>query len=215
MKIAIYGSCVSRDIFNYSDEFDVIDYQARSSIISQTSLSAEHMGIDVSRNKSSFQRKMIEGDINKNYLDNILKKDFNVMLIDFIDERLPVVLAPSGSAITQSPELTSTGFNPENITGSKRIFWLDENYINYWNSAIKIFSEKLKGLGLTEKIILNQVYYAKYSKNGKIFPESWIIRSNLVLDMMYKTFIDLLPEVSRIQYPSNSFVAGRCCINAH
>ena len=85
MKIAIFGSCVSRDTAEFMPEAEVVAYVARHSV---TSLESPHgtAGIDLSDLTSAFQKRMVTSDLNGTGLDRIAKnaKDLDVVLLDLI-----------------------------------------------------------------------------------------------------------------------------------
>jgi hypothetical protein len=90
MKYAIYGSCVTRDIFSILEVDDqVSEYRARSSIHSYVapSISAD-MIPDLSAMSSGFQKRMVVDDFTKPKITN---NRANPILVDFIDERFRVL----------------------------------------------------------------------------------------------------------------------------
>ena len=62
MKVAIFGSCVSRDSVEFMPEAEVVAYVARHSV---TSLEAPHgtAGVDLSELTSAFQERMVTNDL--------------------------------------------------------------------------------------------------------------------------------------------------------
>jgi hypothetical protein len=102
MKYAIYGSCVTRDIFSILEVDDqVSEYRARSSIHSYVapSISAD-MIPDLSAMSSGFQKRMVVDDFTKPKITN---NRANPILVDFIDERFRV-LKFEKSYVTESNE---------------------------------------------------------------------------------------------------------------
>ena len=120
-KILIFGSCVSRDILNYPQakaQFMLVDYYARSSIASLGAMSIE-MPSEVQNIGSKFQRRMIERDIRKDFLKDLARLQFDVLLIDLIDERFNLYVEPDGRVCTLSSELVSSGFPKDSDRGSR------------------------------------------------------------------------------------------------
>lgn len=114
-NVLIFGSCVSRDIFNleYSLEFKVSDYYARSSLASLSSEAYENDSA-LNRISSPFQRRMVANDFSKEILTAGSKLEgCDVILIDLIDERFDLVVFPSGKIITNSAEFSQSGLLDE------------------------------------------------------------------------------------------------------
>ena len=81
MKIAIFGSCVSRDTAEFMPEAEVVAYVARHSV---TSLESPHgtNGIDLSDLTSAFQKRMVTSDLKGTGIERIVKNadDLDVVL---------------------------------------------------------------------------------------------------------------------------------------
>lgn len=88
MEILIYGSCVSRDALEFDSEkrLKLIDYFARSSLASSMSNNVIN-DIPTHNIHSSFQKRMVENDLNKSILAIIKQSKYDILLVDFIDER--------------------------------------------------------------------------------------------------------------------------------
>ncbi|HEC1792584.1 TPA: hypothetical protein R1734_000897 [Campylobacter lari] len=73
-KICIFGSCASRDIFEYDEQknFELIGYYARSSFASLSSNAMIEQDV-LDNIQSSFQRRMVLQDMNKSFIGNIKK----------------------------------------------------------------------------------------------------------------------------------------------
>ena len=72
MKIAIFGSCVSRDTCEFLPEAEVVAYVARHSV---TSLESPHgtRGVDLNDLTSAFQKRMVMSDLRGNGVERIVK----------------------------------------------------------------------------------------------------------------------------------------------
>ena len=103
MKIAIFGSCVSRDTAEFIPDSDVVAYVARQSV---ASLDAPHgtQGIDLSELSSAFQKRMVTSDLKGNGVARIVKHadDLDLVLVDLVDERRGYWLFPDGTSMTNS-----------------------------------------------------------------------------------------------------------------
>lgn len=101
MKAFIIGSCVSRDAWELGGacDFDISDYVARTSLASSFARPYE-LPTEFSC-KSDWQRRMLEIDCGKNLEGMIRSSDFDIILVDFIDERFEL-LEKDGSVATSS-----------------------------------------------------------------------------------------------------------------
>ena len=120
-RLLIFGSCVSRDILNYpqaNTQLVLVDYYARSSIVSLGARPIE-MPSAVQNIGSKFQRRMIERDIRKNFLNDLARLQFDVLLIDLIDEQFNLYVEPGGRVCTLTNELVSSGFPKDSDRGSR------------------------------------------------------------------------------------------------
>jgi len=102
MKYAIYGSCVTRDIYSILGIDDqVSEYRARSSIHSYVAPSIPaDMIPDLSVMSSEFQKRMVVNDFTKPKITN---NPESPIVVDFIDERFRV-LEFEKSFVTESNE---------------------------------------------------------------------------------------------------------------
>lgn len=90
-KIGIFGSCVSREIFNCDEEklFEIGQYFNFNSIFSQMSFSEmKRVGESEVGHDSQWYSKVIAADINKDALEQIEKDNPEYIVIDLMSERL-------------------------------------------------------------------------------------------------------------------------------
>ena len=95
VKIGIFGSCVSREIFNYDYDgyFDVQTYINFNSIIAQMSapLFKKTISKEEVAHMSDWYSRVISTDINKNALETIFEKEPDYFVLDIMNERLALV----------------------------------------------------------------------------------------------------------------------------
>lgn len=107
MRVAILGSCISRDIFRIVELNSLVkEYRARTSIHSLV----ETVAADLSQIKlpsSNFQAKMITSDFEKRSLDF---NNCDFLIIDLIDERFDII-SNFNSTVTFSNELRNNNEN--------------------------------------------------------------------------------------------------------
>lgn len=200
LKIFILGSCVSRDAFELSNSPELVDYRARtalgSSFAPRTAISDS---VDLNLNPSPFQRRMVESDIEKLLSATLSSAQFDFLLLDLIDERLPMI-RHGDSYITSSPELHACGLkpSPEDLVevGS-------EEYLCAFRAGIA----NLISVVPAERIIVNEVYWATRTSDGvEIGSQPWTAKNNAILKTLYNE-LRLQKGISFISYPESSFAA--------
>lgn len=171
-KIFLYGSCISRDSFEYFDgSHELLSYVARQSIISAMSKPTRllsKVGLD-----SAFQNRMLDGDIDSNLM-TLIERHANTMdllMIDLTDERLGVHKLPDGSFVTRSVELVKSS-RLEQISPVSGVIQIgSERHTMFWINAAKKFYSKLDQLGLRDKTLVVNAPWAIESVDGTSVPE--------------------------------------------
>jgi hypothetical protein len=202
-RLLIYGSCVSRDILNYQrdkTQLVLIDYYARSSIASLGAQSIEMPAV-VQNITSKFQRRMVERDIRKDFLKNLVNLHFDLLLIDLIDERFNLYVTPQGKACTLSVELLTSGFSCDSDGGS-RCYFGSEQFWHLWQAGWLVLLNKLRSLGVLDRLLVNQVFWGSQTEKGGNFEPHYSSRqidsANQFLDRMYQRI--------KADIPSNQFL---------
>ncbi|WP_152349324.1 DUF6270 domain-containing protein [Brevibacterium sp. CFH 10365] len=173
MKIAIFGSCVSRDTAEFMPEAEVVAYVARHSV---TSLESPHGAdrIDFSALSSAFQQRMVTSDLEGIGFERIVKnsKDLDAVLIDLVDERRGFWKFPDSSTMTNSIEVESCGAaRAARREGARLIeFGMDEHF-SLWKAGFATLIKGLKAAGLWEKTILLDIEWAG-AVDGAQHPQS-------------------------------------------
>lgn len=165
-RILIYGSCVSRDAFSYTErnKFEIIDYYARSSLGSSLS-NVKCIDLYSDRIASSFQARMVKYDLTKTLEKTIIANNFDILLIDFIDERFDLALFEDGAIATLSNELISSGFL-DNQKPYRRIKSQSDEFFTLWEMGWKKCVTLLEEQNCIEKLIINEVYWSDLTVNG-------------------------------------------------
>ncbi|SDT18585.1 hypothetical protein SAMN04489752_3614 [Brevibacterium siliguriense] len=162
MRIAIFGSCVSRDTAEFMPEAEVVAYVARHSV---TSLESPHgtAGIDLSDLTSAFQKRMVTSDLKGSGIERIVKNadNLDVVLIDLVDERRGFWKFPDGTTMTNSIEVESCGAaRAARRNGARLIEFGTDEHFAWWNTGFAMLIQELKGAGLWEKTILLDIEWA-------------------------------------------------------
>lgn len=207
-NLTIYGSCVSRDIFNLEDSrsFKLTDYFARSSMASLSSAPYENEDA-LSRIPSAFRRRMVACDFSKKILTQPeVFQNADIILIDLIDERFDLVALPSGQIITNSSELAESGLlTDSSVHGFKLIKPGSSERRALWVEGMHKFLSVLEFHNKLDRLIVNKVYWASRFENSSdtIFPVSLaaVEKANQELDWMYKELEKKLSKHQFLHFP--------------
>lgn len=209
--ISIFGSCVSRDIFNYDTAkfFDLKSYIARQSIVSALAqpipCSLEQIGLE-----SSFQRRMVYHDLVKDCFDLLAHDGSQFLIVDLIDERFSLAQV-SDSLITWSNEMAASGFlkePPALIAKEKQMAYVDstgtEHKIDLLG-CVDLFCDRILSLYPQEHVIIHKAmmmnYYITSSGKCRSFPLNYLMHSrkiNSVLSAMYQRMSERMPKAAVI-----------------
>lgn len=162
MKIAIFGSCVSRDTSEYMPEATVVTYVARHSV---TTLETPHgtAGIDLSDLDSAFQKRMVTSDLKGNGIARIVKNadELDLILIDLVDERRGYWLFPDGTTMTNSLEVESCGAaRVARRAGARLVEFGTDEHFERWRSGFEHLIEAVKTADLWSRTILLDIEWA-------------------------------------------------------
>lgn len=208
-KVFILGSCVTRDALELADEscFKLSGYIARTSLASafRNELVSNY---DLSTIASSFQRRMVDNDLLKKTMAELINADFDFLVIDLIDERFDVVDNGDGQYFTLSSEFKDNIILQEGVRILKPN---DDELFDLWCQGWNKLIEMARLNNFYHKIIINRVYWSnKDLSNELVFPEygNWIDKNNQWLNRLY-SYIEKLEDIKIISYPENSFFIDR------
>ena len=201
LPMFVYGSCVTRDAFEFEGAPELAGYVARSSVasaMSNLSTGLEHE--DLSANPSAFQRRMVQLDLTRGLSDMLANTAFSFLVVDFIDERFALAQAGNGALFSISPELVSAGIDVADLgrveSGSSEHL---EAFRMGWRKLVDLVGES--------RIIVNKVYWAAVDERG--IPTGDPIRlrqANSTLDELYAIVELESPGVRWVTYGEGAFV---------
>ncbi|MDA1476333.1 DUF6270 domain-containing protein [Bacillus changyiensis] len=222
-KIAVLGTCYSRNAFNTREYFNptykklyaCTFTQFHSNIISIVSDQVDFNIEDFSeKNLNPSDIGHIRGDFEKTFFENLKKEKPDYLILDFyVDACREVIQMEENSFITLNYLLHSTRFF-KNLIGKNVISPTDfDNYFERWKESLRKFIEQLLKIIPEEKIILNRGRLTtKYKDaNHKLFefPEKDLIkRNNYVWDRLENYFLHLLPNVKMIDMRKTKYVGS-------
>jgi hypothetical protein len=206
-RVLIFGSCVSRDAFeNKIQGLELVGYYARSSFASFTG--APFVDNDLTlRIESSFQQRMVQADLEKTFLKILEQINFDVLLIDLIDERFNLIDQGDNRIATISNEYLTAAKLPLN---GRVIYSGSSEHIQKWREGFGIFFSIIKKLGWEGRVRINEVFWAKGTESGEklsSYLDEQIDSANSFLEDRYNDLREILPSNAFISYSADNFVA--------
>ena len=204
IRVFILGSCVSRVPFELADEkdFQIVGYIARTSFASFASKPYVDQKI-IKNIPSPWQQKMVLNDMSKTTFKKILNSNFDVLLIDLIDERLNLSIF-NEYIHTLSSEYKKALYRPNQYHIIERF---SEEKFELWKKGFQKFIDFIKTNSLEDKVLLNKLYWTRRVGGEKGINENYtqeiIDKANADLDRMYDHFIKNLPNTKVINYPES------------
>ncbi|WP_252247355.1 DUF6270 domain-containing protein [Clostridium sp. ZBS4] len=219
-NISIFGSCVSRDIFEFDklNRFNINTYIARQSIVSAVSKPIE-CNIENIKLKSKFQREAVYNDFKKNIFEKFKNDKSEYLLIDLIDERFKILrykYKGIKSIVTYSASLQESDYI-EKIVYIPKKRWGFANkkyYIGFKKLEIYLdkFCKRILAIYEPEKIIIHRCKMCNYYTNSKgaisRFPLNYIKNNrsvNELLNYMYDYLEKRIPEAKVIDISDNYY----------
>lgn len=198
--IDIHGSCVSRDLFNFSSkgfEFSKT-YCARTSIFACLSNSNTKINKDYIELESKFRRRSLEYDLDKNVFTTLQQGKGNYLIIDLVDTVRFVLMKYEDSLFTGSTEFVDSKLS--NYYNFERI-----NPLNFseteWKYYFSLYSKEIKKLYDEKNIIIHCVYfkndYRTIDGQIKLFDNTRLKTNkiyNEVLEKWYTYLRKILPN---------------------
>ncbi|MGR4068062.1 DUF6270 domain-containing protein [Billgrantia sp. C5P2] len=208
VSILILGSCVTRDGFSYAsnDDLKLAGYMARTSLASQSRRSWFDESILVNID-SPFQKKMVEFDMKKNMTKKIQNTDFDLLIVDLIDDRFDLVEQSEDCYATRSVEFLK-GLNGKPV--GRIIPHGSEEYEVLWRQGFEKLLSCLVNCGKKEKIRVNEVYWATKTDHGKSiqgFAADRIKEENDLLSQRYGYMRRILGKDQFYSFEDKYFVA--------
>ncbi|WP_250622043.1 DUF6270 domain-containing protein [Bacillus subtilis] len=163
-KVAVYGSCVTRDNFNsqfnadYKNFFDCVLTQNQSSIISTMS-KPNYIVID-NENMSNHEKNTLKTDFENSFLTEIKSVQPDILILDFFaDVHFGYVEISDNQFVTNNRwTLPKTNYYKFTIQNKKQSFNIEDHFENYfalWKQKFNLFYNYVRLNCPKTKIILN------------------------------------------------------------
>ncbi|MGN6189535.1 MAG: DUF6270 domain-containing protein [Conexibacter sp.] len=171
--VAIFGSCVSRDLFEDARLRPALGhYGARSSVISAVAapvpIAPERVVIS-----SEWQRRCVLADFGKTFFSSLMQAPPDWLVIDLIDERFDVLCA-GGSFVTRSSAFQAAGLDEASDLGLQPIRRMSPDGRALFANAAPDFAARVLELVPRERIVLHRALWCThFMRDGAVyeFPE--------------------------------------------
>lgn len=193
-NVLLYGSCVSRDTYEFLDEgFNLVGYTARQSLISActppVTVPAEP-GL-----ASTFQRRMLIKDFSSSIRATLTErpKEIDLLVLDLVDERVGVVPVGSGRYLTRSQELLDSGLLKHIPEARAPVHFGSDEHFALWRPAAATLLGVLQQTGLLARTLLIEATFAARTDTGAPASRWWNKSArhwNKVYARYYKVFKD-------------------------
>ena len=164
MRLGIFGSCVTRDLFEDPVlRSSLARYTSRSSLISVV---AEPVALDAQRVRldSAFQRRCVLEDFDKRFFSELERERLDWLVVDLIDERFDVLRTPS-SYVTCSSAYQGAGLEQDD--GFERIRRLTGEAAALLEDAAAMFAERVTGVLAAERVIVHRARWLTRFRDGR------------------------------------------------
>lgn len=212
-RIAILGSCVSRDAFDLAAgaEAEVAAYVARCNIAAFGTAAQVDDAI-LARIASPFQRRMVRHDMAKTGLDELAACDFDILVIDLIDDRLDLQRLGGGHLRTLSDEYRAAAGD---LSGAAVIDGATPEHLALWKAGWLRLRDALRARGLMDRAVVNRVFWAGADRADSDRPAPDAVRrANARLAEMYAHIRETTPDIAWITYPRDIFLAIPATVGA-
>lgn len=208
IRAFIYGSCVSRDTFEFLRPFgyELIEYVARSSLVSAFSASVEGPVRDW-REATPFQRQQVERDASS-ALPSLIQaraRDTDRLLWDITDERLGFYERTDGAVITNSIDLMKTSHAALD-DGYALVPFGSDHHHDAFTAALFGWRDLLEEVGLLPKLVVVAPAWAEWTGAGNPTPSSFGLeakRANVLMVRYLASIKDVLGvDPKRIVQPA-------------
>ncbi len=211
MRIAVLGSCVTRDMIQFLPrDVELVLYVARTSFVS---LIADPFPVNEEEIlvEHAFNRRVVFWDMTKAFWDKLEKAKPDALLIDFIDERFDL-WKKGNQVITRSNYLAMSNIEKERLEGFELLRRDSPKTHELWERSCEAVITRIKQC--CSDIVLHRALWAESCYVGDevmTFDEmnrAIAIRANEWLSIYYDRFIALCPDAKEIRVPEELRVSN-------
>lgn len=167
--VAIFGSCVSRDLFEEPALRPALGpYLARSSVVSvvapPVAIDPERIAID-----SAWQRRCLLADFRKTFFSSLTEARPQWLVVDLIDERFNL-LRGAESFVTRSSAFQAAGLDDAEL-GLEPVQRMSELGCALFDAAAEDFAARVSEVVPPERVVLHRALWCtRYRDGGEVLP---------------------------------------------
>ncbi|MBC1619117.1 teichoic acid biosynthesis protein [Listeria welshimeri] len=219
-RIAVMGTCFSRNVFNSSPYFNP-DYKAffecsftqfHSSIISVMTEQFTEINLNKYNDMTTNERTTVEEDWKKEFFNNLRNSNSDYFLIDLYPDVIrPVIWINNKIAITLSYVVEQSQLLND-ISWERISDHIDnEAFFEEWKYYADQFIEKLTEIIPANRVILNLGGFTTsyYDEKGKVVNyknKMGIEKNNYFWDRLNNYFLSKLPEAKVIDFSKKNYI---------
>lgn len=196
VRTLIYGSCVSRDTFEYlGKDFALGTYVARQSLISAGNSSSETLK-RLHPIASPFQKRVVEGDLRGSLYSTLDARAGNtdLVIIDLIDERNGVVEMGDGQYATRLSEFWNSGGREISANRPQLELGSDEHFAE-WSTGVRRFVGELLRHELFDRTVVINAPWAELTDAEESFEMPAWMRPAAEANLLYQRYYDYLRDL--------------------
>lgn len=219
-KIAVLGTCFSRNAFNsipyfnpgYKKNFNCYFTQFHSSIISLVTSAYCGLNVDNYSDITDVNKIHVKNDFEKHFFQKLAADPPDYLIIDLYSDAIKSVLFIDDiTAVTFSPIIEQSIIRDD--IDVKRILDHENNavYFHEWKKYLGIFIENLEKIISLDKVILNKGQFttAYYDEMGNIVQYSnveKIDKMNNFWQELNNYFMDRVPQANEISLKGRGYI---------
>lgn len=207
-RIGVLGSSVTRDAFTLEEaqRFELVAYLARTALGSLMGRRTQMISPDFSTITSGFQRRVVQDDVVKQGRVRLRALDVDALVIDLIDERLPIARFDDGGTATVSTEFRKLGVPLALYT---KIPSHGPEAFDLWRSGWTTLLTLLDQIGARHKVVIHRAHWVVRAADGRrtVDDPETVFVANRWLDAAYEHMALSLEPHQVIEVPSRQVFA--------
>ncbi|QHA93638.1 DUF6270 domain-containing protein [Bacillus sp. N1-1] len=219
LKVAVLGSCFSRNAFNsnayfnpeYKTYYNCAYTQFHSSLIS---LVSNPVPIDLNQldDMNESNKKFLEADFEKDFFEKITQLNPDYVIIDlYADAAREVIKISEEQYISASLAFRQSKYFKNFLDYEVVTHENNDVYFSIWEKSMKLFAKKLREVIPEERVILNlggftSTYVDKDGSIKKFSNQNRIKAYNYFWDRLNNYFIECMPRCKVISMKDMKFI---------
>lgn len=219
VKVAVLGTCFSRNAFNSSQYFnpdykkiyDCVYTQFHSSLISLVSDPVLLDPKELDDIKES-DRKFVEVDFDKSFFEKLKESEAEYLILDLYSDASKSILKIDSDRYISCSYILEDSKYITKLENSQIIDHANnDEYFEIWKEAVGDFIQKLKNILPEDKIILNKgrftsTYFDEHREVKSFSDPQLILRNNYFWDKLDNYIMHLIPKAKVIDLTNTTYI---------